>query len=65
MRIPDSLNGVELKNLLRDMYQEIFTNPNVAPRYFSEHYVQTTDGRSINYSEFVRIEARLNDSKTI
>jgi len=51
--IPDSLNGVELKNLLHSMYQEIFANPDAAPRFFSEDYVQTTDGRTLSYSEFI------------
>ena len=53
MGIPDSLNGVELKNMLRDMYQEIFANPNDVSRFFSEDYVQTTDGHSLRYSEFI------------
>jgi len=53
MGIPDSLNGVELKNLLHDMYREIFANPDAAPLFFSEDYVQTTDGHSISYSEFI------------
>jgi len=51
--IPDSLNGVELKGLLRDMYREIFANPDSAPRFFSEDYAQTTDGHSISYAEFI------------
>ena len=53
MGIPDSLNGVELKNLLQDMYREIFANPDAAPRFFSEDYVQMTDGHSISYSQFI------------
>ena len=53
MGIPDSLNGVELKNLLQDMYREIFANPDAAPRFFSEDYVQRTDGHFISYSEFI------------
>ena len=53
MGIPDSLNSVELKNVLHDMYQEIFANPDAVPEFFSEDYVQTTDGHLISYSEFV------------
>jgi len=53
MGIPDSLNGVELKNLFHNMYQEIFANPDAAPRFFAKDYVQTTDGHSISYSEFI------------
>ena len=47
------MNGVGLKNLLQNMYQEIFANPVAAPRFFSEDYVQTSDGRSISYFEFI------------
>lgn len=56
--IPDSLHGAELRRTLDKMYREIFTGAeeNIeasVARYFSENYVQVTDGVSIRYPEFL------------
>jgi len=52
------VHGAELRQALDKIYREVFTSPEqdierVARKYFSDSYVQITDGVSICYPEFL------------
>ena len=52
------MHGAELRQALDKIYREVFTSPEqdierVARKYFSDSYVQITDGVSICYPEFL------------
>jgi len=48
-----SRKGAQLRAMLEDMYQSVFADPACVPRYFSDDYVQVTDGKTIGYAEFL------------